>query len=185
MVVGCAADTNILPDSGDSNTGGGSATAVICGKSGLYIDLNFSEDIAAISDCTRLLGTLRVGDSPFVSIDGLESIDTIDEMVVLFRNPALASLQGLSGLAWVGDAIHVRFNSNLPNLTGFESLVQAGSLLIEYNDVLTNLDGLQSLQTVAGDLIIVGNPLLSQTEAESFANGVAVGGTIRIEGNGS
>ena len=96
--AGSTAPLEHSDETGTAASDTGDVTTVVCGESGVYIDLNYSDDIDAIEDCTRLLGTLRIGDSVFVSIDGLESIDTIDETLILFRNSELASVQGLSGL---------------------------------------------------------------------------------------
>jgi hypothetical protein len=147
------------------------------------INLARSEDIAAVAGCTHVLGTLRVGDTLLTHLDGLNSIDTVDEMLIVFRNTDLTDTGGLSRVRAVGDTVSIRFNSTLPSI-GLKSLTEAGGLDIEYNDVLTSLDDLAALRVIEGDLTINGNPMLSQAEAEAFAAGITVGGTIRVEANG-
>jgi hypothetical protein len=55
---------------------------------------------------------------------------------------------------------------------------------IRANDALSSLAGLAALTAVGGDVRIENNPALCQSEAETFAAGLTVGGTITVSGNG-
>ena len=75
-------------------------------------------------------------------------------------------------------------NDGLVDMGGFAALTNiAGDLLLNYNQSLASLDGLQNLAT-AGGLTITNNPQLGNATAYAFAAGVAVSGNVTIGGNG-
>ena len=77
--------------------------------------------------------------------------DTIGTLTV--RGEDITSLTGLSGLTRVaGTLLEISGNNRLENLDGLESLTAvAGDLIITDNNVLTNIDGLSSLSMVTID----------------------------------
>ena len=48
---------------------------------------------------------------------------------------------------------------------------------------LTSIDGMSSLSSVDGDLVIHSNYDLCQDDAEAFAAAITVGGTVSVYGN--
>jgi hypothetical protein len=77
--------------------------------------------------------------------------DTLGTLTI--NGEDITNLTGLSGLARVdGNLLEISGNPRLENLGGLESLISvAGDLLINDNDVLVNIDGLSSLSQVTID----------------------------------
>jgi len=101
----------------------------------------------------------------------------------------ITSLAGLSGLTRVGgNWLEISGNSALTNLDGLESLTTiAGDLLINDNSALTNIDGLSSLSTVTIDPVykieILRNPALLNLDGLSSLTGLK--GALIIQLNNS
>jgi len=130
-------------------------------------------------NCTQLSGNVTIGDSPnditslqplqnittingYLSIentaitnfDGLHNLETVTgSWINISRNDNITNMQGFDSLASVSVELIVYLNSNLETLTGLESLTTLGSVNIQNNNLLINLDGLHNI----GDLISTGN----------------------------
>ncbi|MCK9399659.1 MAG: T9SS type A sorting domain-containing protein [Bacteroidales bacterium] len=87
----------------------------------------------------------------------------------------------MSVLTSIGGDLLIQSNDNLASLIGLENITTVGgNLTINYNDVLPVLTGLEGLTSVLGDLIISGYNITSLTGLESMT---AVGGNLKILGN--
>jgi hypothetical protein len=75
----------------------------------------------------------------------------------------------------------VHFNDSLASAQ-LAKVRECGELFVASNATLTEL-GLDALATVRGDLSILANPALPQTDAEAFAANLEVGGAIDVSGN--
>jgi hypothetical protein len=72
----------------------------------------------------------------------------------------------------------------LGNLNGLEYVAAInGNLVITDNLSLDDVSGLANLLSVGGDVTITGNTALSQCAAEAFAATLTVGGTVTVTGN--
>jgi len=86
----------------------------------------------------------------------------------------------------VTGCLYIHDNGQLTNVDGMPGLTSLGDCLeIHDNATLASLDGLSGLTTVASDLSIHHNDCLDQTEAEAFAAGLTVGGSVVVVDNGS
>jgi hypothetical protein len=102
--------------------------------------------------------------------------DTVGTLII--RGEDITSLNGLSDLVRVGGALlEISGNSRLENLDGLESLTAvAGDLLINDNSSLIDIDGLSSLSTVTIDPVykieILRNPALRNLDGLSTLRGL-------------
>ena len=76
----------------------------------------------------------------------------------------IENLHGLSELTTIDDYLALSSHHVLPNLDGLESLTYVGGDLILYETSLENLDGLQSLTTVGGWLELEDNYYLTDLD---------------------
>jgi len=74
----------------------------------------------------------------------------------------------------------------LTNLNGLDNISTIpGNLLIRRNDVLTDISGLQNFNSLEGELGIHNNPLLNNCSIQSICNYLLVGGgNVNIGDNG-
>ncbi len=102
--------------------------------------------------------------------------DTVGTLTISGED--ITSLNGLSDLVKVGGTLlEISFNDRLENLDGLESLTTiAGDLLINDNTALTNIDGLSSLSSVTIDAVykieILRNPALRNLDGLSSLTGL-------------
>jgi hypothetical protein len=79
------------------------------------------------------------------------------------------------------------FNPSLTDVDGLAALWGiSGSLLLEENEALVDLTGLQGVSTVGGDFTIIGNGALTNAEAELLRDAIGmsnIGGLVTISNN--
>jgi len=115
-----------------------------------------------------------------LEVDNFQAVhgpcDTIGTLII--SGDDITTLAGLAGLARVGGALlEISGNSRLENLDGLESLTTvAGDLLINDNSSLINIDGLSSLSSVTIDPVykieILRNPALRNLDGLSSLTGL-------------
>jgi hypothetical protein len=128
--------------------------------------------------CNVIDGDLRIAGTDVTSLDGLEGVRSVRNLVVI-NNPKLASLHGLSGLR-DARAITVMGNPVLTTLSGLEGLATLDAAVVA-NNGLTTLRGLDGLRS-ATDLVVVGNPALTNLAAIDH---VEASVSREITGNGA
>ena len=169
------------------------------------------EDIVSLSGLSDLteIRNLKIWQNPqlpdLTDLAGLQTLSSLD----IVRNPLLTNLEGLSSVGFVSTVI-ISSNTGLQSLVGLESLERVGYLIIRgnssletmqglsglrrieaneftisYNNALENLDGLESLEYVAGEMIIEDNDSLTNIDALSLLSEAATDYTfsIRIQRN--
>ena len=141
-------------------------------------------DLAGL-DMLNEVGSMHVTDNPVMSsLQGLDSLMNVNQDLVVMGNDAISLLNSFPKLAKVGGELEIGSEDSLTDISGFPSLVLiGGSLIIESNHKLTALSGFSALTDITLDLNIEDNIVLCETDAESFAQGIAVGGTTTISGN--
>ena len=167
------------------------------GSSGLSIASNASlENIDGLSAITSIGGSLGISGNPgLTNISGLNSVATISGAAWIGYNDALASLDGLASLQTIGLQVSIQQNSQLQNIRGLSNLEHIGqfspsgeALTIADNAVLTSLDGLQKLDTIAGTTFIERNESLLDLNGLSSLRSLGDGSYnsgIRVNGNAS
>lgn len=127
-------------------------------------------------NCTEIPGNITINGADITNLDGLININTINGNLLFTENPSLVNINGLNNLRKIDGFLRLYGNDALGNLDGLENLTNlSGSISIEYNNALTSLSGLQNIDptTIAAtdvfeDLILIGNPKLSDCEVASI-----------------
>ncbi|MEM7085597.1 MAG: T9SS type A sorting domain-containing protein [Bacteroidota bacterium] len=148
-------------------------------QNALYITGADIDDLSPLSVITRIgipnAGGLEIVNNPIlVDLDGLENIQDVENgtirvennatlenitgfmglqgnlssfSLIIKDNPALQSLQGLENVTLPGDDdLIIDNNDLLTDLTGLEGMVGADDVLIWNNDALTSLSGLENFE---------------------------------------
>ena len=137
-----------------------------------------------VSSLSTVDGGLWVGQNTTLTTIDLSSLTNVEGLNVT-SNDFLTSFNA-SGLADAGNHLIIGNNAALTGIEMSNLTYVSGYLLeISTNNSLTSLDGLSNTVSVDGDLNISHNDCLSQTEAEAFAAGITVGGTVTVEDNGA
>jgi hypothetical protein len=128
-------------------------------------------------------GTIEIYASPSLeSLAGLEGLTSAGDSLNFGGLPLVADLVPLGNLTAVDGALGIA-GWGMASMEGLEQLTTAGSFRIVENPQLVSLAGLEGLLSVEDNLSIHDNPMLPQAEAEAFAAGVDVGGSVTICNN--
>jgi len=117
-------------------------------------------------NCTEIEGYVEILGANITNLNGLNAISSITGGFII-RWTSLPNLAGLNSLESLGDFLVIDFNNSLSSLSGLENLIAVeGSLRIgnwigDGNDLLTDLSGLDNLSFVGGNLRIFRNTTLS------------------------
>lgn len=123
--------------------------------------LSSNNNLAALTgldSLTAISGGLTIEDSHLLTdLAGLEKINAIGGSLVLYNNSNLTTLNGLGGLKNAG-AIHIEENKALTTLEDLGPVKSLQELLIKSSGsgltMLKDLHGLDSLQTITGNLTL-------------------------------
>eukprot|EP01137_Pigoraptor_chileana_P031234 Opistho-2@18754 len=130
----------------------------------------------------QTVGWLDVSSNPaLVSLQGLNSLRTVDGNLTLSANVALTSIDGLGSLVSVGKTLTIATNIKLPNVDPLSSLTTVGSLSVSSNTALVNVDGLRRLTLVVANATIAGNNAL--VDINGLCLLARVGGNLAIRSN--
>jgi hypothetical protein len=151
-----------------------------CGVAGEALKVSYAE----LAGCTHLRGSLHLRDSFLPHLRGLGNLRSIGQDLVVFRPHGSVDLRGLENLETVGRELRITNGAKLESLDGASKLRAVGALRIDSNHPLRSVEGLSSLESVAGNLSISGNTMLPQAAAQSFADGMMVGGETQVGMNG-
>lgn len=136
----------------------------VCGETSVTYNGSSPQPLAALKGCTRLLGSLRFGDSQLANLDGLESLRVVEGGLNLFRNQPLTNVRALRNLEAVAGALTIHLNYALPSIRDLATLGSVGGeVLIRGNDALTTLEGLGRLRSVAA-LAVLNNERLQSLQ---------------------
>lgn len=140
---------------------------------------NFQTDY---SGCTEIEGYVFIVGDDISNLNGLSTLTTVGQYLVISDNIALTSLAGLNNLHTVGDFLVIGYNNNLTDLTGLNNLVTVNEYLeISGNNSLINFTGLDNLTTIGGHFRIYENSsIISFTGLESLTT---IGGELYIFNN--
>jgi hypothetical protein len=159
--------------------------------------------LSGLENLTSIGGSLSVlNNEALISLMGLEGLSSIEGDISIRGNIALTSLDGLDNLTSIagdliigeGDYWTFYGNPSLSNLAALNNLTFiGGDATISENDVLTSLDGMESLTSIGGELRIggydfwndVGHGNDALTSLDGLVNLTSVGGYLDISGNSS
>lgn len=136
--------------------------------------------------CIHILGRLDIDESSsgnILNLNGLSTLTSISNRLVINDNDALTDLTGLNNLVSVGSFVRIEYNDNLTSLTGLNALGYIGSYLqVNFNNNMESVDGLNSLSAIGGDLRLEIDPVLTDLTALNSLN--SIGGVLQINANG-
>ncbi len=142
---------------------------------------------------TSIGGNLSIGGTNLEYLSGLEALENIGGHCIIgwggmmgnFGNPYLASLTGLESLTTIVGGLNIAENDLLTNLNGLNSLISVDYLIITRNDLLSSLSGMNNIGANSlSYLAIYGNPSLSSCETACICNYLTnPGGSINIFAN--
>jgi hypothetical protein len=139
-----------------------------------------SVKIAALENCTEIVGNLYVEHTTLTNLTGLENLTSVSGLVDIYSNLQLTNLDALNNLTNVGSLV-VRDNAILTSITPLSNLTSVdNSLSIRRNNVLTSLNGLEGITSVGGALYIDDNDALTNLCA---LNNVILSGNLNIYRN--
>jgi hypothetical protein len=138
----------------------------------------------AFSDTGEYLGGQCVeihGNDALINLEGLNSIDTINQHLSIDFNASLTSLSGLQNLKYINGYFLLDQNDALVSLEGLNNLNRINYIFfITRNDALTNLEGLTNLTTLLRDFNISSNDSLLSLSGLNRLTSVSA---IEIGGN--
>jgi len=162
-----------------------------CPLSGMAINNNPKLlNVDQLASLTSIGGVIQIqANQSLINLEGLSALTSVgkntnfgDQSIDIERNPALRSINGLRNLSGVMGRLVINDNNVLPTLDGLEKITQAGGLFVMANDSLANINGLSSLNTVNGGVIITDNNYLQDLDGLRSLRHVAFtgGATMRI-----
>ncbi|HFA50018.1 MAG TPA: hypothetical protein ENJ95_13500 [Bacteroidetes bacterium] len=118
------------------------------------------------------------------NLDGLVSLDSVGERFHILSNPKIRDIGGLNNLHGVGLELVFANCDSLKSLEGLNNLTSTQLFVLSGNDVLEDVSALGNLNSVGGDLQVLGNPMLYDCCIfnDLLTNGT-IGGSITIENN--
>jgi len=165
------------------------------------------QTLAPLTGLESIEGNLTIGDLGTTStvsqpsnlllpnLHGLDSLRVIGGNLGVFYNPSLVNLEGLNNLKYIGENLAIARNHALTSLHGLENLdTLAGSMSIGVNvpgfgggypignNALPNLNGLNNIRHIWGDLSILAGALQNTTGLDSLRS---IAGSFEISSQGA
>jgi FlgD Ig-like domain len=171
-----------------------------CGTTGLNISYNnLLSNIDGLSSLTKIGGAITIySNTMLTNLDGLANVDSLGgsregQSIYISSNASLENIDGLSRISHVPSEVVISNHPGLLNIDGLSSLKvigaaqNTGGLYLASNDALTNLNGLASLDSLRGRLVIELNSALTSVQGLSNLDYIgewdASGEAIRLSGN--
>lgn len=138
------------------------------------------------SNCAHLMGYSVIRGEDITNLEGLSIIESVNGALDICGNPNLATLEGLERLKTVAGNLALGYwecggNDLLVNLEGLDSLLYvSGAFMIVQNHGLEDLRGLRSLESVGAEFGIYENNSLASLDG---ANSLSSVGSVRVAGN--
>ncbi|NIJ53242.1 T9SS type A sorting domain-containing protein [Dyadobacter arcticus] len=112
--------------------------------------------------CTRISNTVDIAGDDITNLDGLSGLIYIGDFLHINNCPLLTDISGISSVTEIGGEINIENNPLLENLIGLEGLTSTNSnLRVVYNQTLNSISSLSGITLVKGFLSVGGNPALT------------------------
>jgi len=136
-----------------------------------------------LNSVTSIGGIFEVQLNGQFSFAGLDNLDSIYGGFILAYCENIENLNGLNNLLFVGGELDITGNYNLTSLEGLSNLhsINGYRFILDNNDRLKSLAGLENLTTIEGRLIISGNDSL--TDLTALQNLTNIKNNFAIEWN--
>ncbi|MEX1364106.1 MAG: hypothetical protein AB1Z98_13345 [Nannocystaceae bacterium] len=138
---------------------------------------------------TEVGGEINIFDNDMLTnVDGLHNVTSIGTQFVFSNNDGLVDFNSLPNIQQMATTLAFRGNGALEHISGFHSLVGitanvtdpdgnpavTGSINIQQNPVLLDVDGLGGLRVVGGIFAINNNPMLCVSSPICVGEGITV-----------
>ncbi|MRH99859.1 T9SS type A sorting domain-containing protein [Kriegella sp. EG-1] len=141
-------------------------------------------EIKALKNLETISGDLSVNQNPLLlNLLGLEKITEIGRHMYIGFNTSLINLNGLDNLESILSSSNINNNTKLKSLDGLSSLKSVNAFEFELlnNTELTNINALENLSQIKGDLILQNNDSLVDFSGLESLNYIE--GTLSIKDN--
>ncbi len=160
-------------------------TKPICppGDVELLSQAHVNQFIIDYPNCTEIAGALLIGYTSATDISDLTPLNNITKVVggFIIAQVAMTNVNGLSNLTSVG-RLQISNNPNLTNLDGLNKLNHiGGDISIFENAALANVDGLSGVTGIGGNINIRQN--IALTNLNGLTNLKTVNGDVRVFNN--
>ena len=146
------------------------------------------EYLTGLENLTSIGGNLTInGNSILINLSGLDNLSTVGGSLSVSNNPLLIDISDLGSLSSIGGGLILGYgswlgsplgNPSLASLTGLEGFTTLAWLQVIGNHALTDLNGLNNLQSVTGSIRIGGNGGL--TSLSGLDALISIGGDLEI-----
>ncbi len=159
-----------------------------CLPEGITFTTQTQIDSFAINNpgCTEIEGDVIVAGNDITNLNGLNVIVSVGGDLSVHNNAILTSLSGLDNLTSIGGYLEISRNDSLSSLVGLRNVTAIGeSVYIGSHDILwggnptlTNLNGLEGLTSIEGDLYISLN--IALVSLSGLDNLISIGGSLSV-----
>ena len=148
-----------------------------------WLDLLYNDvltDISALASCKEIATTIIQSNATLPNIHGLENLK--NGFFHIENNPLLTNVDAFKHMS------HIRgiylYNIPIVDLTGLESIDTIfGNLYLKSNSSLSSLKGLDSLKFLSGSFSITSNPILSECHNAFVCHHIELGNPTHISDN--
>ena len=119
------------------------------------------ESLNGLNNITSTYDITIQHNSILTNLEGLNGLQTVENMINIEVNAQLQNLHGLNNLT-SSNIFHVSDNFSLESLSGIENLTEVVVIYLSNNTILNNINGLQNIDAEEiENFIIQSNPMLS------------------------
>lgn len=115
------------------------------------------------------------------NLDSLIQIKNIKGSLSTFYTQELSSLKGLDSLENIGGSLRIQLATDLRDLSHLDNLKNVNDIWLSDNENLKNLEGLNNLETVSGNINIINNDSLDSFKGLEKLK--KIGGDLNISNN--
>lgn len=164
------------PDDSDRESDDADRQWVTCGEPDEQLR---ADELEATPGCEVALGRLFFVHYFEERLRGTHSLVRAEKGISISRAPLLKTVEDLSNLEYIGLNLGIQGPSEITNLNGLEQLETIeGELLVRIHDHLTSLSGLKNLESVGGDVTLTSLPSL--TTLDDLESLQYIGGDLSI-----
>ncbi len=147
----------------------------------LVISRNASlANLKGFEHITNVTGRLDISGIPALeTLNDLSALETIGDDFTLVSNDGLTSLEGLGSLRSINGSLTVENSDQIRTLLGAPALNSIDGLRIKNNLALENLDGLEQVSDISGNVTLYSNPALASLSGLQSLE--TIGGELSID----
>lgn len=155
----------------------------LCVLGDLNVVARRPDELTVLAQVEAVEGSIVIHDNPaLVELPLGPALTRVGASLSISANPALTTVRGFPALTQLGEALYVAENPALVELRFADGVSTVGEVFLALNPRLTMLEGLATLESVDGDLLLAYNDALEDVPLPALRE---VHGSLRLEGNAS